>query len=157
MPHRTKIRGKGRERRARGGEETVPAPSGHIRRARGSWRGVPRGGAGRGWVLRATPGDPRVTARRARPWRGRKAVRLAGPAVGPQASASASPSWTRGAARPRDPPLLAGQEGDGGPFLSSRCTPPPPRPATLCNPIAAICSPGSRRPARSQALPRPAL
>lgn len=152
MPHRTKIRGEGRAHRARGGEETVLAPSGYIRRARGSWRVVLRGGAGRGGGLRATHGDPTVIARRARPWRGLKAVPPGGPASGPKRRPAASPGLDEGAPRGREtlPSSLARK---GLAVLSCLVAPP----ATLCNRIAAIGSPGSRRPARSPALPRPAL
>lgn len=63
----------------------------------------------------------------------------------------------RGAPRGRE--TLPSSPARKGPAVLSClvAAPLPPRPATLCNPIAAICSPGSRRPARSRALPRPAL
>lgn len=155
MPYRTKIRGEGRAHRARGGEEKVPAPSGHNRRARGSWRVVQWGGAGRGGAGRGA----------ARLSRGPHSYCPQGEALersescgtsrscrGPQASARRQPRKDEGAPRGRE--TLPSSPARKGPAVLSCLVAPPsllsvtrsPRsaPREAAAPRAARLSPGQR-------------
>lgn len=146
---RSEARG-GRTGPEAGRRRSRPSPATFVARAGAGGQSC---GAGRGGAGGCAPlaGTPQLLPRRARPWRGLKAVPPAGPAAGPKRRPAASSDWTRGAARPRDPSLLAGQEGTGGPFLSSRSPPllsvtrsPRSAPREAAAPRAARLCPGQR-------------
>ena len=140
-------RGAGAQGRRRGGKSPVPRLEPQLSRAREA-EGRPRGVGGSA-PLR---GKPRVTARRARPRRrARRSAPPAGPAAGPRRRRPSSQGSARGAARPATLPASRARKGPAA--LSCLVSPP----AAFCNPIPALRSAGSRRPARRRASPRPAL